>query len=181
MDPNVINDTLVEFIVDLSPEYLIDNGGAIPSDYLYEAGDSISFSSDFVVNYNFSPDVNGFRYIPLYLKANALMSNDSIVDIRNNFFCSCPVQQFDIANIVAQINSENGGLLDICQDEIDLNGRKVIIKMGVYSDFFPYEYRQTAKINQYRVPKIEGLELIETSISSVFQNGEDDLNFFQNI
>ena len=173
--PVLVGQTLL-YYYDISPISLANAGGNIPMFFVYEKGDSILFESDYRINYNFD-NGSAFGFFSLNMAPTIFLTDEPLPDREQLFACNCKDANLEIANITYFTQDGSSNYIDICEGETQDGGFLTPFYFGVFPNFFPNEYRQTAKLNQIKIPKIAGLQLKESFIEFATLNGQYILDY----
>ncbi len=172
----ILEGLTLRYYYDISPLSLIAAGGNVPQNYTYEKGDSILFEGDYRINYNFD-NGSAFGFHSLLLSPTIFLSENPFPAPEDKFACNCQVEKLQIANITYFTQNGFSSSVDICGGTTLNGGVLLPFYYGVFPNFFPYEYRKTATLNQLKMPKIEGLKLKESFIEFATLNGQYILDY----
>ena len=173
--PELSGQTLI-YYYDISPTSLTASGGNVPTNFRYEKGDSILFDADYRINYNFN-NGSAFGFFSLNVAPTIFLTDEPLPDRDKLFACNCQDQNMEIANITYFTQNGFSSFIDICEGETKDGGLLLPLYYGVFPNFFPNEYRKTATLNQLKIPKVEGLQLIESYIEFATLNGQYILDY----
>jgi gliding motility-associated-like protein len=140
---------LMYFTHDISPVKLIAAGCALPIDYKYEEGDSITFSAQHRLMRN--PTIKGIfnirvkSFASIFNGYEPIQSNNSAPAI--DFSCACPYKLIQLSSVFQDLTKIKINL-ESCENSNVPIQQKLNVVLGK-NNFFPFEFRSIGKITSW--------------------------------
>lgn len=171
----LVRDAPLRYSYKLTGDALTNCGG--PNDFVLENGDSVLFEGGYQINYNLvrvDPSLYSWQLMGLLHLTPAIpvFNNFSGMPVERDtlFGCGCDRETFEVSGIDLRI--EPGVFAVPPCDTSEFVGASLFQLQLQFADFFPFEYRNIAKMVDWTLKMPTGIEPVEALLRYVrFQDG----------